>query len=165
MCASFAIFLIDFLSHRAGAKYLRRRGLTIGTDPNIPHGCGAPATLNIDAESDPVPVPITPIRSVERGIIKSISTDQINVLKAPVSNDQHEMYTESAISQIIAVFILEFGIIFHSMIIGLTLAVSSGFEVFFIAIVFHRPFLCNSSGRRSSLTFVSSSQKCSKVLD
>jgi zinc transporter 1/2/3 len=43
-------------------------------------------------------------------------------------------------AQIIGVAILEFGIVLHSIIIGLTLAVDDSFRTLFVVIVFHRKF-------------------------
>lgn len=44
-------------------------------------------------------------------------------------------------TQLTSTFILEYGIIFHSIFIGLALAVSgSGFLTLFIVIVFHQAF-------------------------
>lgn len=45
-----------------------------------------------------------------------------------------------ATAQIVGVAILEFGIVVHSVIIGLTLAMSDGFVVLFIVIIFHQMF-------------------------
>lgn len=43
-------------------------------------------------------------------------------------------------AQMTALFILEFGVIFHSIFIGLTLAVSNNFIVLFVVLVFHQTF-------------------------
>ena len=51
---------------------------------------------------------------------------------------QADPLKESAISQIIGIFILEFGIVLHSVLIGLTLAVDPDFKVLFVVLVFHR---------------------------
>jgi solute carrier family 39 (zinc transporter), member 1/2/3 len=48
---------------------------------------------------------------------------------------------ESYVSQITAIFILEFGIVFHSVFIGLTLAVSGNeFIPLYVVLVFHQTF-------------------------
>lgn len=47
----------------------------------------------------------------------------------------------SALPQIVGIFILEFGILLHSVLIGLTLAVDPDFKVLFVVVVFHRQFL------------------------
>jgi zinc transporter 1/2/3 len=49
-------------------------------------------------------------------------------------------HESSPLAQIVAVIILEFGVIFHSVIIGLTLAVDPAFKVLFIVILFHQMF-------------------------
>jgi zinc transporter 1/2/3 len=45
-----------------------------------------------------------------------------------------------ASAQLVAVAVLEFGVILHSIIIGLTLAVSEEFIILFIVIIFHQMF-------------------------
>ncbi|CCM04164.1 uncharacterized protein FIBRA_06326 [Fibroporia radiculosa] len=47
---------------------------------------------------------------------------------------------DSAIAQIIGVAILEFGVLLHSVFVGLTLAVNPGFKILFVVIVFHQTF-------------------------
>lgn len=44
----------------------------------------------------------------------------------------------SALAQITGIFVLEFGILLHSLLIGLTLAVDEDFKVLFVVLVFHR---------------------------
>ncbi|OKL64030.1 Zinc-regulated transporter 2 [Talaromyces atroroseus] len=57
------------------------------------------------------------------------------------SSKEPDMSTEDYAAQLAAVFILEFGIIFHSVFIGLTLAVSgSDFITLYIVLVFHQTF-------------------------
>lgn len=43
-------------------------------------------------------------------------------------------------AQLTAIFILEFGVIFHSIFIGLTLAISDNFIILFVVLVFHQTF-------------------------
>ncbi|KAG8797150.1 high-affinity Zn(2+) transporter zrt1, partial [Serendipita sp. 399] len=58
------------------------------------------------------------------------------------TTDRHEHATvaEDALSQAVSILILEFGVIFHSFIIGMTLAVSSEFVPLLIVLVFHQFF-------------------------
>jgi len=44
------------------------------------------------------------------------------------------------LTQIIGVAILEFGVVLHSVLIGLTLAVAENFKVLFVVLVFHQTF-------------------------
>ncbi|KAI1188341.1 ZIP zinc/iron transport family [Nemania serpens] len=54
---------------------------------------------------------------------------------------QHEDDNASLASQMTAVFILEFGVVFHSIFIGLTLAVAGDeFNVLYVVLVFHQTF-------------------------
>ncbi|TXT10571.1 hypothetical protein VHUM_02076 [Vanrija humicola] len=59
--------------------------------------------------------------------------EDLDPLSQPPSNAE-------AAAQLIAIGVLEFGIVLHSIIIGLTLAVSDEFIVLFIVIVFHQMF-------------------------
>jgi zinc transporter 1/2/3 len=52
---------------------------------------------------------------------------------------QGESHAEAA-AQLVGVAVLEFGVILHSIIIGLTLSVSDEFIVLFIVIIFHQMF-------------------------
>ncbi len=45
---------------------------------------------------------------------------------------------DSAAAQIIGIAILEFGVLLHSVLIGLTLAVDEQFTVLFVVLIFHR---------------------------
>jgi zinc transporter 1/2/3 len=54
---------------------------------------------------------------------------------------ESQSMTDNYIAQLTAVFILEFGVIFHSVFIGLTLAVSGNeFKTLYIVLVFHQMF-------------------------
>lgn len=56
-------------------------------------------------------------------------------------------------AQLTAIFILEFGIIFHSIFIGLTLAVSGDeFDTLFIVLIFHQAFEGLGLGSRLAVT-------------
>ena len=55
--------------------------------------------------------------------------------------DKHIVTPEAYAAQMTAIFILEFGVIFHSIFIGLTLAVSGEeFSTLYIVLVFHQSF-------------------------
>ncbi|KAI5994081.1 Zinc/iron permease [Pisolithus orientalis] len=58
---------------------------------------------------------------------------------------------DSALAQIIGVFILEFGVLLHSLLIGLTLAVDENFKILFVVVVFHQLFEGLGLGSRLSL--------------
>ena len=53
----------------------------------------------------------------------------------------HDIDDDHFAAQMTAIFILEFGVIFHSVFIGLTLAVAgSNFTVLYIVLTFHQTF-------------------------
>ncbi|GAA6008183.1 hypothetical protein JCM11491_001919 [Sporobolomyces phaffii] len=62
----------------------------------------------------------------------------------------HHLIDESALAQILGVAILEFGVIFHSFIIGLTLAVNAEFVPLFCVLIFHQTFEGIGLGSRLS---------------
>jgi zinc transporter 1/2/3 len=62
-------------------------------------------------------------------------------------------------AQMTAIFILEFGVIFHSIFIGLTLAVSDDFIILFIVLVFHQTFEGLGLGSRLATTDWPASKK------
>jgi len=51
---------------------------------------------------------------------------------------EYDTTTTNGVAQLIAVGILEFGVVMHSVFIGLTLAVNDEFTTLFIVIIFHR---------------------------
>ncbi|KAI1306562.1 ZIP zinc/iron transport family [Xylaria venustula] len=54
---------------------------------------------------------------------------------------EHETESVSLAAQMTAIFILEFGVVFHSIFIGLTLAVAGDeFNVLYVVLVFHQTF-------------------------
>jgi zinc transporter 1/2/3 len=54
---------------------------------------------------------------------------------------EHGLVPETYVAQMTAIFILEFGVIFHSIFIGLTLAVSGNeFATLYVVLVFHQTF-------------------------
>ncbi|KAK4138137.1 Zinc/iron permease [Trichocladium antarcticum] len=62
--------------------------------------------------------------------------DHLGHQRDHVEGDEHANYS----AQITAIFVLEFGVIFHSIFIGLTLAVTDDFIILFIVLVFHQTF-------------------------
>ena len=72
----------------------------------------------------------------------------------------HSHGRNSVAAQIIGVAILEFGVVFHSVLVGLTLAVDEAFKVLFIVITFHRESYHLLSGSVSDST---PGQKCLRV--
>jgi zinc transporter 1/2/3 len=58
-----------------------------------------------------------------------------------LNNGERSFVPESYAAQMTAVFILEFGVVFHSIFIGLTLAVAGAeFKTLYVVLVFHQTF-------------------------
>jgi solute carrier family 39 (zinc transporter), member 1/2/3 len=67
--------------------------------------------------------------------------DNSAVAEKPGFSPTHEADMESFAAQMTALFILEFGVVFHSIFIGLTLAVAGEeFKILYIVLVFHQTF-------------------------
>jgi zinc transporter 1/2/3 len=65
--------------------------------------------------------------------------------------ERHGIVPESYAAQMTAVFILEFGVVFHSIFIGLTLAVAGEeFNTLYVVLVFHQTFEGLGLGTRLS---------------
>jgi zinc transporter 1/2/3 len=65
--------------------------------------------------------------------------------------EEKKLIPESYAAQMTAIFILEFGVIFHSIFIGLTLAVSGDeFSTLYVVLVFHQTFEGLGLGTRLS---------------
>ncbi|KAH0543119.1 hypothetical protein FGG08_002545 [Glutinoglossum americanum] len=76
-----------------------------------------------------------------------------NVDIEAASNDSVDPLADNYSAQLTAILILEFGIIFHSIFIGLTLAVSGKeFTTLYIVIVFHQTFEGLGLGSRLAIT-------------
>ena len=66
---------------------------------------------------------------------------------------EHDLDDDHFAAQMTAIFILEFGVIFHSIFIGLTLAVTgSDFNILYIVLAFHQTFEGLGLGSRLATT-------------
>ncbi|KAJ8590146.1 ZIP zinc/iron transport family [Rhizopogon salebrosus TDB-379] len=123
MLSIFVIFIVELVAFRWGTSKLAALGMT-----HDPHGHG----LGAHAAHGP-----------ERGGSLIRPDDDSNSEK--ISDDIETAHEDkqmdfNAAAQIIGVFILEFGVLLHSLLIGLTLAVNPDFKVLFVVIIFHQTF-------------------------
>lgn len=74
--------------------------------------------------------------------------------QTPYANDKPPHHdVEDYAAQMTAIFILEFGVIFHSIFVGLTLAVTgAGFNTLYVVLVFHQTFEGLGLGSRLAAT-------------
>ncbi|KAK0202767.1 ZIP-like iron-zinc transporter [Desarmillaria ectypa] len=118
MLSIFSIFLVELIAFRWGTKKLAEIGMSHDAHGHLAgsHAAHGPEGNIDDSKS-------------------KLSESDVDVEK------QHgHRILDSALTQIIGVAILEFGVALHSVLIGLTLAVDEGFKVLFVVLVFHQTF-------------------------
>ncbi|KAJ7509065.1 ZIP-like iron-zinc transporter [Mycena galericulata] len=126
-----SIFILELVAFRWGTSRLQKLHLTYDVHG---HGVGSHAAHGPEGSSPEV-------------LPKRIDDD-------PESQDVQHLSNldDMAAAQIIGVAILEFGVLLHSVLIGLTLAVDESFKVLFVVIVFHQTF--EGLGLGSRLAFL-----------
>ncbi|PPQ62896.1 hypothetical protein CVT24_006294 [Panaeolus cyanescens] len=115
----FAIFIIEIVAFRVGTSKLKKLGRSHDAHG---HGPGSHAAHGPEGSFD------------DKSKNDTNSSD-VEVARTPTHPFQDSMTT-----QIIGVAILEFGVVLHSILIGLTLAVDENFKILFIVILFHQTF-------------------------
>ncbi|KAI1614211.1 Zinc/iron permease [Exophiala viscosa] len=125
------------------------------------HDNTEPHTLEATASAKPDTSQIAPSEKLEPPVVDQTTLDQFEPPSSHAPGEKHNDI-ESASSpfsledykaQMTAIFILEFGVIFHNVFIGLTLAVSGKeFDTLFIVIVFHQIFEGLGLGSRLATT-------------
>ena len=120
MAGVFGIFFLELFAYRIGTARLKKLGFD-----HDHHGHGIPGATH--AAHGPEHYP-----DVEN---KSLQASQKELEKGAEVNAN---VLDDPIPQIIGVAILEFGVLLHSVLIGLTLAVDPNFKILFVVIVFHR---------------------------
>ncbi|KAI0630673.1 ZIP zinc/iron transport family [Trametes polyzona] len=150
----FLIFITELVAFRWGTAMLARMGIV-----HDAHGHGLASHAAHGPETD---------RETQAAIAKQQGSDgSINREKSNDIESQHSIEREgrqypqahsdvekhgghnthapnalgdSPAAQIIGVAVLEFGVLLHSVLIGLTLAVDDEFKVLFVVIIFHQMF-------------------------
>ncbi|KAJ4469860.1 ZIP-like iron-zinc transporter [Lentinula aciculospora] len=115
----FSIFIIELVAFRWGTALLAKIGMHHDAHG---HDTGSHAAHGPE------------------GSISNVSKDVEASLSGATNEEYQHRILDSAISQVIGVGILEFGVVLHSLLIGLTLAVNEGFKILFIVLVFHQTF-------------------------
>jgi zinc transporter 1/2/3 len=122
MMSVFCIFFLELAAFRWGTAKLAKAGITYDT-----HGHGAGGSGRHGAHGP------------EMMESKDEENSSVGDGASPPEH-HHNHLADSPLAQIVGVAILEFGVIFHSALIGLTLAVTTEFKTLFIVIVFHQSF-------------------------
>ncbi|KAF8817477.1 ZIP-like iron-zinc transporter [Phlegmacium glaucopus] len=118
----FMIFIVELVAFRWGTAKLAKIGKA-----HDAHGHG----LGSHAAHGPEPFNQT----TEPTANKETSSSDIET-----ADKNGPKFDDNALAQIIGVAILEFGVVLHSVLIGLTLAVTSDFTTLFVVIIFHQSF-------------------------
>ncbi|KZV89446.1 ZIP zinc/iron transport family [Exidia glandulosa HHB12029] len=116
MLAVFALFLVELVAYRWGTAKMTALGLSA-------HG---------------------EIRD-HGGRVMILRPPQMRMGTEPLAIHRPRAYGSedtgaTVLAQLVGVAILEFGVVFHSVLIGLTLAVDPDFKILFIVIIFHQMF-------------------------
>lgn len=119
MLSIFSIFIVELVAFRWGTAKLAALGVRHDAHG---HGLGAHSA-----------------HGPEGGMSNDDSNSE-KIKEDLESAHDHELPELGALGQIIGVFILEFGVLLHSILIGLTLAVDANFITLFVVIVFHQTF-------------------------
>ena len=144
MMSVYAIFFAEVAAYRIGNKKMQKLGLTYNThaDAEAEHGHSHENHVNA----------VSPVGSSEEGVGSNAGTGSkakmaeagfasSDSLDNDAARTDYDVSTSEGIAQLIAVAVLEFGVILHSIVIGLTLALSDEFITLFIVIIFHRELL------------------------
>ncbi|WVQ84133.1 hypothetical protein IAT38_006280 [Cryptococcus sp. DSM 104549] len=150
MAAVYFIFFAEVAAYRIGTKRLERLGIDYSshahddTDAHA-HTHSHDPPLDVDTSAPEAQHHIHPSRSHIQGenSPESLATNEKG--KDLESGSDVETVNQlpsqaEAAAQLVSVAVLEFGVILHSVIIGLTLAVNEDFTTLFIVIIFHQMF-------------------------
>ncbi|KAF7969455.1 hypothetical protein HWV62_22339 [Athelia sp. TMB] len=135
----FGIFIVELIAFRWGTTKLAALNMEHGKPCQPPFL--APSSFFADAHGHTVGSHAAhgPEGNENRQEEDSGSDDKQKL--EDVETLQKPRYLESTVAaQIIGVGILEFGVVLHSVLIGLTLAVNEDFKVLFAVIIFHQTF-------------------------
>ncbi|QRV74224.1 ZIP Zinc/iron transport family protein [Ceratobasidium sp. AG-Ba] len=128
MISVFLVFFVELAAFRWGTAKLDALGAkTYDTHGHAHEGAGRHGAHGPETS---VPGPVNSLANPEKMVVESDSE-----LGRPST-----VLTDSALAQILGVVILEFGVVFHSILIGMTLAVDEDFTVLFIVLIFHQTF-------------------------
>lgn len=145
MMSVFFIFFVELFAFRWGTARMAR--LNGGKGAYDTHG-HAHGTEGLHAahgpESEMRPVGGAAHSDIEEGVPVDDKKSDIIERRAQHSGHGHEEASgpldDHPLAQILSILILEFGVIFHSFITGITLAVSVEFIPLFLVLIFHQLF-------------------------
>ena len=158
MAAVYGIFFVEIAAYRFGKAKLEKMGIDYSThmdDHTDAHAHNHqnrnPLGVETTGQDDPNHVhPSNSQIAGEESPSKFSKVEKDIELGSETASLSSQVSTAEAAAQLLGVAILEFGIIFHSVIIGLTLAVNDEFTTLFIVLIFHQMFEGLGLGSRLS---------------
>ncbi|KAF8493246.1 ZIP-like iron-zinc transporter [Russula emetica] len=139
LLSSFSIFLIEVIAFRIGTAKLKKLGIhhdphghAVAVGAYTAHGPEAEIASTSRDHNDPGHIDLEKVAKDSPASHVHIHMDD--------SKQELLLTDENAMAQLIGVAILEFGVVLHSVLIGLTLAVDDNFKVLFVVIIFHQMF-------------------------
>ncbi|OCF40910.1 solute carrier family 39 (zinc transporter), member 1/2/3 [Kwoniella heveanensis CBS 569] len=132
MASIYGIFFAEVAAYRIGTKRLEKLGINYSEIHSHAHGHD-----DLDPQLTAISEKHRREKDVESG------SDDVSVNQLPSKAE--------AAAQLVAVAVLEFGVVLHSVIIGLTLGVTDEFITLFIVIIFHQMFEGLGLGSRLSV--------------
>jgi zinc transporter 1/2/3 len=134
MASLLAVFLVELFAFRIGTAKLKAAGL----GAYDAHGHDGPSHASHGPEMRGPPTP--PVDDIEAASVNGdLSASSSDVKHGAHSHDpalahalEHADHQGDVLAQILGVAILEFGVVFHSIFIGLTLATDPSFTILFI---------------------------------
>jgi len=140
MIAVYAIFFAEVAAFRIGNKKMEKLGITYNThaDAEAAHGHDHEHPAEGSAGVTPVGSAEESTTAGQKQKMAEAGYDSSSDASSDVARVDYDISTSEGVAQLIAVGVLEFGVILHSIIIGLTLSVSDEFITLFIVIIFHR---------------------------
>ncbi|TXT04872.1 hypothetical protein VHUM_03955 [Vanrija humicola] len=136
------MFFAEVAAYRLGTKRLLRLGVAYSTHAEDAtdahaHSHRHDPPLDVDTSGPESQAHVHPSLSHTHGDDEAAHHA---LALAEKNSVEHAPSSAEAVAQLVAVAVLEFGVMLHSIIIGLTLAVSDEFVVLFIVIIFHQTF-------------------------
>ncbi|TFK51936.1 ZIP-like iron-zinc transporter [Heliocybe sulcata] len=131
----FGIFIVELVAFRWGSAKLAKLG--IPTDMHTHGFGGAPGPTHTHGSEKVDEESRAPGPAESASQLSDVDADYKAGLQAGASGSN---VLDTPASQIIGIMILEFGIVLHSVLIGMTLAVDESFITLFIVIIFHQLF-------------------------
>jgi len=157
----FVIFVVEIIAFRWGTAKLAKIGMTHDPHGHAAGGSHAAHGPELDKNTTAaLSADIMDHEKIHPGGDEESALSQKEHQHVHL-HDEHGFLVDSNATQILGVAILEFGVLLHSILIGLTLAVDENFKILFVVIVFHQTF--EGLGVGSRLAYMTLPHKYSYV--